>query len=50
MKNEKIVQTEPVTCTTLREEASAEFEEKKSVFIGHAKPAKTEEDWYGLSP
>ena len=44
MKNEKIVQTEPVTCTTLREEASAEFEEKKSVFIGHAKPVKTEEE------
>ncbi len=29
---------------TLRQEASAEFEEKKSVFIGYAKPVKTEEE------
>ena len=27
---------------TLRKEASAEFEEKRSVFIGYAKPVKTE--------
>lgn len=44
MKNEKNTQTEAVTCTTLCREASAEFEEKKSVFIGHAKPVKTEEE------
>ncbi len=31
-------------CTTLGREASAEFEEKKSVFIGHAKSVKTEEE------
>ncbi len=30
--------------TTLGKEASAEFEEKKSVFIGHAKPVRTEEE------
>lgn len=30
--------------TTLGREASAEFEEKKSVFIGHAKPIRTEEE------
>ena len=29
---------------TLRQEASAEFEEKRSVFIGYAKPVKTEEE------
>lgn len=29
---------------TLKKEASAEFEEKRSVFIGYAKPVKTEED------
>lgn len=31
-------------CTTLGREASAEFEEKKSVFIGHAKPVRAEEE------
>ena len=30
--------------TTLQKEASAEFEEKRSLFIGHAKPVKTEEE------
>ena len=46
MKNDKNVQmpAEAVTCTTLCREASAEFEEKKSIFIGHAKPIKTEEE------
>ena len=29
---------------TLRQEASAELEEKRSVFIGYAKPVKTEEE------
>ncbi len=29
---------------TLKQEASAEFEEKRSVFIGYAKPVKTEEE------
>lgn len=29
---------------TLGKEASAEFEEKRSVFIGHAKPVETEEE------
>lgn len=32
-----------LTYTTLEREADAEFEEKRSVFIGHAKPVKTEE-------
>lgn len=32
------------TYTTLEREASAEFTEKKSLFIGHAKPVKTEEE------
>lgn len=36
--------TQSVLCTTLAREASAEFEEKKSVFIGHAKPVKTENE------
>ena len=44
MKNEKEPKQTAVTCTTLCREASAEFEEKKSVFIGHAKPVKTEEE------
>ena len=30
--------------TTIRHEASAEFEEKRSIFIGYAKPVKDEED------
>lgn len=30
--------------TTIEREAVAEFEEKKSIFIGHALPVKTEED------
>ena len=30
--------------TTLAKEASAEFEEKRSLFIGYAKPTKTEEE------
>ena len=46
MKNEKNIQPTPeaVTRTTLCREASADFEEKKSVFIGHAKPIETEEE------
>ena len=46
MKNERMTPAtqEAVTCTTLCREASAEFEEKKSIFIGHAKPIKTEEE------
>ena len=46
MKNEKreAVTDAPVFNTTLGREASAEFEEKKSVFIGHAKPVSTEEE------
>lgn len=33
------------TCyTTLKQEASAEFEEKRSLFIGYAKPVKSEEE------
>ncbi len=35
---------QPKTYTTLEREASAEFTEKKSVFIGYAAPTKTEED------
>ncbi len=34
----------PKTYTTLEKEASAEFTEKKSVFIGYACPVKTEEE------
>ena len=30
--------------TTIQKEAIAEFEEKRSLFIGHAKPVKTEEE------
>lgn len=30
--------------TTIKNEAVAEFEEKRSIFIGHAKPVKTEEE------
>ena len=37
-------QEDELFCTTLGREASAEFEEKKSVFIGHAKPVRTEEE------
>ena len=46
MKNEKnsMAAPEAVTCTTLCREASADFEDKKSIFIGHAKPIKTEEE------
>ena len=33
-----------VTYTTIKNEASAEFEEKRSLFIGHAKPVNTEEE------
>ena len=33
-----------VIYTTIKNEASAEFEEKRSLFIGHAKPVKTEEE------
>ena len=34
----------PVLYTTLEGEGSDEFEEKRSIFIGHAAPAKTEEE------
>jgi len=33
-----------IVYTTLQKEASAEFEERRSLFIGHAKPVKTEEE------
>ncbi len=35
---------EPVFYTTLEGEGEAEFVEKKSVFIGHARPVKSEEE------
>ena len=35
---------EPVFYTTLEHEGEAEFTEKKSVFIAHAKPIASEED------
>ena len=35
---------EKLTYTTLETQADAQFEEKRSVFIGHAGPAKTEEE------
>lgn len=35
---------ERITYTTIKREAVAEFEEKRSLFIGHAKPVKTEEE------
>ncbi|MBE6633673.1 MAG: YigZ family protein [Ruminococcaceae bacterium] len=45
MKNEKKTSApEAEISVTLGKEASAEFEEKKSVFIGHAKPIRTEEE------
>ena len=34
----------PSTYTTVRERATAEFEEKRSIFIGHAMHVKTEEE------
>jgi uncharacterized YigZ family protein len=36
--------SEPVFYTTLEHEGEAEFIEKKSVFIGHAKPVQSEEE------
>lgn len=39
-----LIPEEQQTYTTLAGEADAEFEEKRSVFIGHAKPVQTEED------
>ncbi len=45
MKNEKENGAPaPVTCVTLGREVSVEFEEKKSVFIGHTKSVQTEEE------
>ena len=35
-------QDNKILYTTIRQEASAEFTEKKSVFIGHAKPVKSD--------
>ncbi len=35
---------EPILYTTLEHEGEAEFTEKKSVFIGHAAPVKSEEE------
>lgn len=35
---------EPIFYTTLEQEGEAEFTEKKSVFIGHAAPVKSEEE------
>lgn len=35
---------ERITYTTVKREATAEFEEKRSLFIGHAKPVKTEDE------
>ncbi|MCI8387383.1 MAG: YigZ family protein [Clostridiales bacterium] len=43
-KNSEPEITAPKLYTTLEKEASAEFTEKKSVFIGHACPVKTEEE------
>lgn len=40
LQEEKTVKT----YTTLEKEASAEFTEKKSLFIGHAKPVKSDEE------
>lgn len=46
MKNEKKNEgrEQPIFSTTLGKEAFAEFEEKKSIFIGHAKPVQSEEE------
>ena len=45
MKNEKNESAvAPVLSVTLAREASADFEEKKSIFIGHACPVQTEEE------
>ena len=44
-KNEKLTSApQGEISVTLGKEASAEFEEKKSIFIGHAKPVQTEEE------
>jgi len=43
-EGQNIMNDERVTYTTIKHEAVAEFEEKRSLFIGHAKPVKTEEE------
>ncbi len=43
-KNIESTDVTPSLFTTLEKEASAEFTEKKSVFIGYATPIKTEEE------
>lgn len=42
--NDKLDGADTKKYTTLEKEASAEFVEKKSVFIGHAKPVRTDEE------
>lgn len=45
MKREETSGAQEAICsTTLEREAVAQFEEKKSVFIGHAKPVESEEE------
>lgn len=38
------IEATPILYTTIEKEAVAEFEEKRSVFIGHAMPVKSEEE------
>lgn len=42
--NDKTFESVTKKYTTLEKEASAEFTEKKSLFIGHAKPVKTDDE------
>ena len=44
MKGGLFVSETKILYTTIKNEVSVEFEEKRSLFIGHAKPVKTEEE------
>ena len=44
MKGGLFVSEPKILYTTIKNEVSVEFEEKRSLFIGHAKPVKTEEE------
>ena len=44
MKGGLFVSETKILYTTIKNEVSVEFEEKRSLFIGHARPVKTEEE------
>ena len=44
MANKEVYEETVKTYTTLEKEASAELIEKKSLFIGYAKPVKSDEE------